>query len=280
MNTKRRIGLSLLRITVLLLILPPTLLLAFQRHLIYFPRDYDERSHRAALDLLTRVEFESKGKPQTAFLFNEPEGEAPKKIWWCFGGNGALAAEWLLSFHFIEAPGTAFVLFEYPGYGYNKGRANPKSIQRSIDDFQQLLTGRWGLTSDELNERSAVLGHSLGAAAGIEMAARHEIDEIVAISPFTTMKDMAKLVIGGALSNLLLHRFNNERPLDQIVSQSPNATIRIFHGVEDRQIPIEQGKSLANRHPDRIQFHPVEGAGHNDIISEIGDQLRQIVTAP
>lgn len=280
MKTKRRILVSLLRIAVLVLILPPALLLAFQRHLIYFPRDYDEQRHRAALELLTRLQFESKGKLQSAFLFNEPDNVPPQKIWWCFGGNGALAGEWMLSFHFIEAPGTTLVLFEYPGYGYNKGRANPKSIQRSIDDFQQLLSKRWGLSIDELNDRSAVLGHSLGASVGIDMAARHEIDEIVAISPFTTMKDMAKLSIGGLLSNLLLHRFDNERHLDEVVAQSPNASIRIFHGANDEMIPFAQGQSLANRHPDRIDFQSVEGAGHNDILSEIGGQLRQIVTAP
>ena len=257
----------------------PVAALFFQSRLIYYPRQYAHESYRAALDQLTRFDYESKSGAQTAFLFGEVAGQAPKKVWWCFGGNGALAADWMIELHDVEAPDTIFVLVDYPGYGYSEGHPNPKSIARSTARLQQLLAERWKLAAAELNRRSAILGHSLGCAAGLDMAARSHIEEIVAISPFTTMKDMAAETFGNLVSNLLHHRFNNEKPLDQIVAQSPNASILIFHGTHDEVIPFRLGQALATRHPGRVEFRPVERAGHNDVVSVLGDTLRRIVAA-
>lgn len=258
-------------------ILVPVLILLFQSRLIYFPRTYEDPSYRIYLDQLTRVDFRSRNQPQTAFLLGEQAGQAPDKIWWCFGGNGALAADWMMEFGGLETPGIVFVLVDYPGYGYCGGRSSPKSIAASTEALQQLLETRWGLSRTEMSDRGAALGHSLGCAAALDLAAKQKLGEVVAISPFTTMREVAKTVVGGVLSNLLLHRFNNEKTLDQIVAQSPDASITIFHGTADEVIPFELGKALAGRHPDRVVFTPVDGAGHNDIVFEIGDWLRETV---
>lgn len=260
-----------------LLIFPLYLVLG-QRQLIYFPRDYN-LGYDEQLESLTKFRYQSKGESQSAFLFGEVEGQAPKKVWWIFGGNASLAADFYELIKEIETEGTVFVLFDYPGYGFNRGKPGPKAISQSIDDLQQLLAERWELSQEDLSKRTAVLGHSLGCAAGLDMAARYGIEEIVAVSPFTTMKEMAKRSVGGILSNLLLHRFDNEETLDQIVENSATASIRIFHGQSDEIIPFELGKELAGRHPERVEFQPVAGMGHNDIIFGLRNELREILAA-
>ncbi|MFT5467353.1 MAG: pimeloyl-ACP methyl ester carboxylesterase [Verrucomicrobiales bacterium] len=261
------------------LLIIPTQLFLGQRQMIYFPRDYDPIYDRQ-LKSLTRVKYDSGGTRQSAFLLHEDSGEAPKKVWWCFGGNGNLAGDWFETLSLVDTPGTVFVLFDYPGYGYNGGKPGPRTISKSVDALQQLLSKRWGLNAEELSNRSAVLGHSLGCAAALDMASRHGIEEVVALSPFTTMKAMVKLSVGGLLSNLLLHRFDNESTLDQIVRQSPEASITIFHGEQDEIIPFRLGKELAGRHPGRVDFNPVAGAGHNDIITRLRARILEIISAP
>ena len=86
------------------------------------------------------------------------------------------------------------------------------------------------------------------------------------------MKDMAARTVGGLLSNLLRHRWNNERSLAKL-AEAPDAKVIMFHGTQDEVIPFSMGKTLSEAYPNLIDFHPVKGLGHNDIINALEPQL-------
>jgi pimeloyl-ACP methyl ester carboxylesterase len=94
----------------------------------------------------------------------------------------------------------------------------------------------------------------------------------VLLSPFTTMTDMGRIVLGWPLCYLNQHRFNNRTTLGHVASRD-GARFVIFHGEEDEVIPVRMGVELAAAHPQAVTFHAVPGGHHNDLLDLISPQI-------
>lgn len=247
-----------------------------QGKLIYYPRRYSEAS--PALQKVESVHYLSGGKKQWAYLFGRREEAPPACVWWVFSGNGSAALDWVGIVENVDpAADRVFVLFDYPGYGFNWGNPHPKTIRRSVDDALPVVAGKLGLSIDELIARSRTVGHSLGAAVALDTAARNNMTKVVAISPFTSMQAMADRQMA-VLAPLLSHHYDNETALDLLLKADPPATVTIFHGDRDSLIPLEMSQSLSARDAEgnMVKFHSVPGAGHNDIVGSIAPELIEI----
>lgn len=260
-----------------LLLLVAAVIYFGQGSLIYYPRRYSEVS--PALKKVESVHYLSGGAKQWAYLFGWEEGKPPSRVWWVFSGNGSVALDWVGIVEMTEPDADhVFVLFDYPGYGFNLGRPHPKTIRQSVDDALSVIGKKLGLPTDELLARSGTVGHSLGAAVALDTASRHRLAEAVAISPFTTMKAMADRSFSGLLTPLLNHHYDNETSIDLLLKSNPLATVTIFHGEQDSLIPDEMSRSLVARDVEGkvVKFRPVPDAGHNDIVGKIAPELIEI----
>lgn len=249
-----------------------------QANLIYFPQRYASNSKN--LEKVETVHYVSGGRKQWAYVPKRERDSPPDRIWWFFGGNGSVAWNWIDLVGSVDPQiNQDFILFDYPGYGFNQGKPSPKSIARSIDDSLPVLAEYLGLEVEELLGRSRSVGHSLGAAIAFDLGSRHGVDTVVAISPFTKMEDMAKRQMGPVLGMLLSHRYDNESSIDAMLLRD-EVSITIFHGDQDRLIPHQMGKDLSRRDTEgegTVRFVSVSGAGHNDIVGEIENQLIEIL---
>ena len=239
-----------------------------QDRMMFFPRTYSER----ALSGFEPFHYEAVGGEHTAALVGNLE--KPSRVWIVFGGNGSLALNFLdLAHRVVERDPTGCVLLvDYPGYGNNPGRPGRASIQKATDALWETLPSTLGLSPPELTSRTSVLGHSLGAAVGMEFAAKWEISSVIAISPFTSMQEMANRQVSRALAIGLKHRWDNRAALDRIVGLE-GAFVHIYHGERDRLIPASMGRDLRDRHPLNVGYFPIPNAGHNDAIDQILPQL-------
>lgn len=254
-------------------------LAACQSRLMYFPnpcraehRDALRAENGAALSYTT-----SQGR-QVAFYIppREPSAVEPAPVWVCCAGNGSLALDWL---HFTREwdPRFAYLLVDYPGYGDCQGSARPARIRDNVSGAVSALSAHLMVPGDTLKPRLRGLGHSLGCAALLLAANDLGIRKLVLISPFSTMTDMARQVVGWPLCLLNHHRYDNRGNLARFVEAGGRASI--FHGSEDEVIPVSMGRALAAAHPGAVTFTEVRGALHNDIIAiasrEIGDAMRE-----
>jgi pimeloyl-ACP methyl ester carboxylesterase len=73
---------------------------------------------------------------------------------------------------------------------------------------------------------------------------------------------------------LAKYQFNNAERLPEV-----DAPITIIHGTDDRIIPIRFGRRLAEAAPDRVRMIELEGAGHNDMLTnpEFESSLSDVV---
>ncbi len=226
------------------------------------------------------IAFGVDGKPQYLYLPNRSEGTPVRSVWWIFGGNGSVALDWVEVVQSVpNAETQAFVLFDYPGYGMNRGTSSPQRIADSIDAAVPAVAEALGLSKNELIAKSKTLGHSLGAAVAFDFAKRYELNRVIAISPFTTMKAMAERTMGPGAALVLRHRFDNEKSLDAILQSDRPVEITIFHGEEDTLIPLAMSESLAEMDPSglKIGLAVVPEAGHDDIIMRILPKLFPLI---
>lgn len=264
----------LLRLGALVILTPVIFLLGCQSKLIYYPNAY-RAEHEAELRSAKgeRLRFVTAQGKQTAFYI-PPRSAAtglPQTVWLCFAGNGSLALDWL---HVIDEwdDRFAYLLVDYPSYGECEGSPTPERIRASSQTAVAALAGHLKTTQAELRPRMAVLGHSLGCAAALMAADDLDVRRGVLMSPFTSMTDMGRIVLGWPLCYLNLHRFDNRTTLGHVASRA-GARFVIFHGGDDEVIPVRMGRELAAAHPQAVTLHEVPGGRHNDLLDLVSPQI-------
>jgi pimeloyl-ACP methyl ester carboxylesterase len=249
-------------------------LIYFKQHsMVYHPRPYGAGYAQALPTNGEEIFYTLPFGKQTAFYIPARNmGRLPSRLWVAFCGNGSLALDWTTILAGYPNPNDAFLLLDYPGYGKCQGYASIASTRASTDAALNTLAKRLALSEDEMEPRLCAIGHSLGSAVAIDFARRHRVQRVVAIAPFTTLREEAARVITGPLSYLLIENYDNRAGIVEIRQRNPEAKIAIFHGTKDEVIPVRMGRELAQNFP-FIDFFPVEGANHVSVLSEAHDKI-------
>ncbi len=264
-----------LRLIFLAVITPVLFLLGCQSKLIYYQNSYNNGDGNSLGAVKgQRIAYETGQGKQKAYYIPaktaRPGGALPEVVWLTFGGNGALALDWL---HLTPTWDSrfAYLLIDYPGYGECEGRPNPARIRENAQTAVTALAKHLNVAPEELRPRLAVLGHSLGCAAGLVAANDQGIQRLVLVAPFTTMTEMAKRVLGWPFCYLNMHRFDNRKQLKTACDNG--ARVVLLHGTEDEVIPISMSRELAKANPDQVTLHECEGASHNDILADCAGEI-------
>lgn len=205
-------------------------------------------------------------------------GAAPRRLWLLFGGNGDLALRWDPLLGSAADTDQGFLMVEYPGYGARSGHPSPEALLAGTEATLAALAHQLGVASQELSSRVSVVGYSIGSAAALLYASKHPAQRIVLFSPFTSMLEMARRVVGSPLCHLLSHRYDNVAALRAIQAQGL-PPLHILHGERDSFIPPSMGRSLAEQAPG-CHFELVPGASHGDVTDLGQRRLRELLTAP
>lgn len=255
----------LLRWPFIAYVLMAMLLAGCQSRYIYFPRPY-----RADLDMVLptqvkRLDFETSEGRQVAFWIPPRSAEVPRQIWIGHAGNGSLALDWLPLALAYPEPDVGFLLVDYPGYGFCEGSSTPGRILANSEGAVAALGHHLSMTAAQIDDRMCAFGHSLGAACTLQYAARHPVQKVVIVAPFTSMADMVDHVLFWPMHWFLWHRFDNEQCLAALALRTPPPMVNVIHGTSDEVIPFAMGRRLAQEHPNFVRLHEVPQGSHNGI---------------
>ena len=256
---------------VLLILLAALSVLYFRQHsLVYHPRAYDESYAYAFPADGVEINYRVGTAKYYAYYLPGAGKPLPKRIWLAFCGNGSLALDWTSILRDYPWNGDAFLLIDYPGYGKNGGYATIASTRASADSALSALASRLNQSEDQL--RLCAIGHSLGAAVALDFAARHNVERVVLIAPFTTLREEAARIFGGWVSHLLIESYDNRANLADTIKRNPNVQIAILHGTDDEVIPVRMGRELAQEFP-VANFFAVESADHVTVLNHGHDKI-------
>jgi uncharacterized protein len=245
-------------------------ILYFRQHsMVYHPRPYDDNYAYALPADGVEINYTVSGAKYSAFYLSRGK-TPPQRIWLAFCGNGSLALDWTAILRDYPWNGDAFLLVDYPGYGKNGGYATIASTRASADAALNALAKRLEQKEDQL--KLCAIGHSLGAAVALDFAARHKIERVVLIAPFTTLREEAATMVGGWISRLLIESYDNRANLAEAMKRGANARIAIFHGTDDEVIPVRMGRELAREFPS-VEFFAVKNADHVSVLNHGHDKI-------
>ena len=241
-----------------------------QHKLIYHPRPYDSNEYTHLVDSeFEEIRYHTSEGEQVAFYRPPTSGtQTPEFLWVFFSGNASLALNWTWLIQQVEASEVGFLLIDYPGYGRCEGAASPQTILESSEQALQETWTMLGVAGNGETPGLGVFGHSLGTAAGLQFAVRHPVRKVMLISPFTSMEDMAALVVGRWGTPFLRHNFDNRARLRELLKRDPAPEIHLFHGTEDETVPVSMGRELAGFDPQKIRYTELSNSTHNSVLDD------------
>ena len=205
-----------------------------------------------------------------AWFIPAPPGANGTRVqtWLWFHGNGGnlgtRVGQLARAHHLL---GVNQLIFDYRGYGNSEGRPTERGTYLDARAALYYLRGRMDVDPDCI----VYFGHSLGAAVAIELAVAHRPAGMALVAPFSSIKDMAGLVMPVPLIGWLVRgHYNSMSRIGKV-----HTPLLILHGELDEIVPHSQGFKLyraANR-PKR--FVTLYNASHNNVQHVAGDVLAQ-----
>jgi hypothetical protein len=169
--------------------------------------------------------------------------------------------------------GFSVLMFDYRGYGRSEGTfPSEAEVYRDAQAAWNYLTLERGIAAN----RIYLYGHSLGGAIAIDLAVRQpQAAGAIADNTFTSMRDVAlyqPLYRFFPADLILNQRFDTLSKLKLL-----RVPLLLLHGTDDRLVPPSMSQVLYESAtvPKKLLFVP--GAGHNNLIAVVGEELPQII---
>lgn len=218
------------------------------------------------------LEYQTESGRQVAYYLpppNKPKS-TPQKIAILYPGIGATALGWMKFIDFSEESTTAYLLIDYPGRGFSKGVLHPERTYLNSEGALNALRKYFGneISKAELN----LMGHSFGAAAALQFAVRHDINRIVLVSPFNTLRGAAA-ELSVFLSIIIPVQIDNRELIQKLVSRDQPPKITILHGAKDKSLPVTMGRELARLAPRKIRYYEFQNDDHVSILYKRRDLI-------
>lgn len=194
--------------------------------------------------------------PAAEALPDRETGQAGQTWVWFHGNGGNIGhrVDELAQLH--HRLGVGLFIFDYRGYGHSRGEPSEQGTYLDARAALEYLRQR----PDVDPERMVYFGRSLGSAVAVELATEQPPQAIVLVSPFASVRDMARLALPFPPAGWLVR---NHYPTASRI-KGVNVPLLVLHGDLDQTVPISQGRKLFEAANEPKTFRVLRGAGHND----------------
>ena len=171
-----------------------------------------------------------------------------------FGGNGWNGEDVAAYLHDVY-PEAHVVVFHYRGYRPSTGKPSAKALMADAPLVLDAAVER------VRPEQTVAVGFSIGSAVAASLARRRELDGLILVTPFDSLKAVAQgyypwLPVG----TLFRHEMNAAGSLE-----GSDVPVAVIAGERDTLIPPQRTDALRRRVPNLVFDRTIAGAGHNDI---------------
>ena len=178
----------------------------------------------------------------------------PKGVVFFLHGNAGNLASWFVNAEFYRQANFDLVMLDYRGYGKSSGRITSEA--QLHDDVRAV----WREVAPHYAGRRVVLyGRSLGTALAASLAAELQPDLTMLVSPYESMRAMAREHYAWVPSALLRYPLRTDEHLARV-----RTPVLLLHGDRDELIPLAHSRTLQSLAP-QARLHVVPGGAHNDL---------------
>ena len=241
------------------------LLWALQRRLIYLPFPAAVPPAATLLDGAREVTLRTADGLELGAWFvapHEPDRRMAVLVAAGNAGNRSLRAPLAAA---LARHGLAVLLFDYRGYGGNRGRPTDAGLARDVRAALRFLGDEAGLPGDRL----LYYGESLGAAVVTELAIAHPPAGLVLRSPFVDLASVGRVHYPFLpVRALLRDRYPVAEQLGRI-----RVPTTVVYGSGDSIVPPAQSRAVADAAAQLHRLVEVPGADHNDLVLLDGEAV-------
>jgi len=126
---------------------------------------------------------------------------------------------------------------EYPGYSIYKGKPNSQTIIKDAELVYHYVTSKMGFQEQNI----IVMGRSIGTGIALELMKKVKPGALVLISPFLSVKSLAKEFVGYLGHLVAKESFDNSANILEV-----SCPTFFLHGIKDQTISPENTKQLAS----------------------------------
>ena len=157
----------------------------------------------------------------------------------------------------IHAQGYDFALFDYRSYGKSTGILTEKNLFDDAQTCYHFMAEKYGYQAEDI----IIYGRSIGSGIAVKLASEKSCKMLVLETPYASLLDLGKYYTP-FLPYQWLMRFplNSEKHIKKV-----EVPVYILHGTQDKIVPYNSGRKLANATPNLAEFITIEGANHNNI---------------
>ena len=171
-----------------------------------------------------------------------------------FGGNGWNGEDVASYLHGVY-PEAHIVVFHYRGYRPSTGAPSAKALLADAPVVFDAAVER------VKPQRTVAVGFSIGSAVAASLAKRRELDGLILVTPFDSLKAVAEgfypwLPVG----MFFRHEMNAAESLE-----GSDVPVALIAGERDDLIPPARTAALRKRVPNLVFDRTITRAGHNDI---------------
>jgi uncharacterized protein len=235
--------------------------------LLYFPSREIATTPAAAGLLFADVAIET-GDGEDLHGWWLPARAAPLGRLLLCHGNGGNVGDRVPHAALLTGAGFDVLAFDYRGYGRSSGRPSEQGTYRDARAARDALLRQPGADT----ARVFYLGESLGAAVALELACEHPPAGLILQSPFTSVRDMARLHYPFVPRALVPDAYPSLRRIRAL-----DVPLLVLHGERDEIVPALHGEALFDAATCPKRLHVFPGVGHNDLIARAGADWAAVV---
>jgi pimeloyl-ACP methyl ester carboxylesterase len=243
---------------------------ALQRRLIYLPFPADVPPAAAVLPTAREVTLRTDNGLELGAWFVPPADAEHGTAVLVAGGNAGNRSHRAPLAAALARAGLGVLLFDYRGYGGNRGHPTQRGLARDVRAARGFLTEE----ADVPPDRIVYYGESLGSAVVTELATEHPPAALVLRSPFPDLAAVGRVYYAFLPVRLLLR---DRYPLAAQLARIDVPTT-IVYGADDATVPAELSRAVAAAAAGPTRVVEVAGADHNDRALLDGAELIGAVT--
>ncbi len=152
--------------------------------------------------------------------------------------------------------GYGVLMLGYPGYGGSEGEPSENGFAEAAQLAYDFLRDE-GLSAEQV----VIYGQSIGTGVAVTLASENPAKALILEAPMMSAKAVAQQHYPYLPVSLMLKDpFLSMDRIDKI-----GMPLLIIHGDQDQIIPVAHGRALYEKAVTPKTFHPMQGAGHNDL---------------
>ncbi len=244
----------LLAIPAILYLLLVLLMYIYQEKLIFpgtkLPADHTFTFDQTFTELMIPVE----GGELNALHFHQKD---PQGLVFFLHGNAGNLDTWTTKVKFYEQHNLDLFIIDYRGYGKSTGNIT------SVEQIHSDIRAAWNFIAPRYQENNipiTIYGRSLGSGLATKLATEVRHQQLILVSPFSSMKSMVKQHYPYVPSSLLRYPL----PTKDIIEQVPGK-VSFIVGDKDDYIPLIHSETLQKLTIQPSEIFTVNGADHGDI---------------